>query len=147
MNAACWAADENLLREAYFLPLADDGAKTHEAAVLWPRLFCAWEAYGQRVAKSQQGPLHRFLTLVHREIGLPPPAWGTFRDAVTHWHTAGRERLHRLSDQDALTSAEFIDNLRKLGESAIELMERHDLAPASALRASTDRDTSNRIVE
>jgi len=57
-----------------------------EVALLWPSLFRIWEECGREPAKTEGGPLHSFVNLVHEVLGLEPAAYGTFRDAVDRWN-------------------------------------------------------------
>jgi hypothetical protein len=64
-----------------------------EVALLWPALFKHWELYfGREVAKTENGPLHSFVNLVHEVLGLDPAAHRTFRDAVDRWKNEERDR-------------------------------------------------------
>lgn len=56
-----------------------------EVAMLWPSLFQVWEDCGRDVGKTENGPFHSFINLVHEVIGLRPAAHGTLRDAVDRW--------------------------------------------------------------
>jgi hypothetical protein len=90
-TASIWADNEDALRRAHRLVRAEDALKSVEAAGLWPNLFKTWEDSGRQVAKTAHGPLHRFVSLVHRVAGLPEPKASTLKDAVTSY----KRKRHR----------------------------------------------------
>lgn len=51
--------------------------------MLWPQLFDIWMGIGKRkLAKTPNGPTHRFIALVHEVGDLPEPKASTLRDAI-----------------------------------------------------------------
>jgi hypothetical protein len=71
------------LRTIYFPPSALSARRSGVHTILWPFLFQAWEWSGQKVAKTPDGPLHRFVAYLHSALGLPEVRASTLRDAVT----------------------------------------------------------------
>jgi hypothetical protein len=87
------ATDDDFFRAARWLlpgvPTDDDGAVV-ASRELWPLLFELWERTVKRPAATQNGPTHRFITFVHRVVGLPDPSASTIRDAIKEWRNGNR---------------------------------------------------------
>jgi hypothetical protein len=85
--------DRALHRMALGLLPKPSDHRNPEVAMLWPVLFRHWEYYFRRkVSKTEDGPLHSFINLVHEVVGLEPAAHRTFRDAVDRWKNERRSR-------------------------------------------------------
>jgi hypothetical protein len=106
------SADEYLktdfeFRELHRLPPAWGAGKSAVVLWLWPHLFEIWRWSGKRLAKTPDGPLHRFVSFVHTTCGLSGVSPSTLRDAVVAFE---RERKAegeecrpppwRISDED-----------------------------------------------
>ena len=88
-TAQLLAADDERFRLAHFLPNADQGAISTAALILWPILFSFWESVGKMPSYTPDGPFHRFVSFVHRELRLAAPSAGGLRHAIDR-HIANR---------------------------------------------------------
>ncbi|PVE22308.1 hypothetical protein DC522_21745 [Microvirga sp. KLBC 81] len=82
-GAGAFLKNDEDLRHFFDLQFATE--KSVITTLLWPRLFELWEQAGRRVAHTPEGPLFRFLNLVHEVGNLPEPKHSTFKDAVARW--------------------------------------------------------------
>lgn len=76
---------EERLRLFNFLP---ENSKANQHVVsyaLWPRLFEIYSLHKGRLGKSMDGPLQRFVSLVHEIAGLPDVVKPTLKRAATDW--------------------------------------------------------------
>ena len=79
LSAEIYERNDETFRLAHTLP---DPALSIPAQILWPILFHIWRGCGKPLAFATKGPLHRFVALAHRGLGLPEPKPGTLRDAL-----------------------------------------------------------------
>jgi hypothetical protein len=79
------ACDDLSFRSAHQLPPIWGTGKTPIVLWLWPQLFAIWEGSGRRVAKTAEGPLHKFVKFVHDVCGLASVSPSTLKDAVADW--------------------------------------------------------------
>jgi len=90
--------DDLLFRQVLSFPPSEQASRSSVAVLVWPTVFEVWEAAGRHLAKTPQGPLHRFLKLVHAVARLPEPSARTMRDAVDAWKSGGREEWARRAE-------------------------------------------------
>lgn len=89
LRAADLSEDDQRFRAKHFIPSPTDAGKTTPAIVLWPNLFQVWMWTGHKLAKTEGGPLHRFVSFVHEAFGLPAVPASTLKDAVLAWEQGG----------------------------------------------------------
>lgn len=77
--------NDDQFREAVHLPRAEDAEKTAVRAHFWPGLFVIWEEAGKSVAGGE-GPLHKFVTLVHEACNLGNVSASTLGAAAAEWN-------------------------------------------------------------
>jgi hypothetical protein len=83
-NADLFAKDDDLFRGTHGLP---DRVQSQSPVVcyLWPTLFAFWERAEKRLSHTKNGPLHRFVSFVHAELGYDSPSPSTLRDAIARY--------------------------------------------------------------
>jgi hypothetical protein len=84
--ATYYLDNDEQFRDAVHLPRREDEEKTAVRVHFWPSLFIIWRQAGKSVAGGENGPLHRFISLVHQACGLANVSASTLRDAVSEWN-------------------------------------------------------------
>jgi hypothetical protein len=82
---------DDRLRSTLHLPKRKDAGKLPYVASFWPILLVIWKGVGKEPAGTKDGPLHRFISLVHVACGLPEVSASTLRDAATEWKQDRKE--------------------------------------------------------
>lgn len=85
LRAGKLSTNDALFRSYYYLPPIEDATKNVETYTLWQWLFILWEQHGRTVAATINGPLHRFIQLVHEAAGIEPAEGEALRGAVQAW--------------------------------------------------------------
>lgn len=89
-NANWTLRDDKRFRLAHMLPQADQAGQSPFARTLWPLLLDYWCHAGKRPALTVNGPLHRFIAIIHSAIEAPEPRGSTLKDAVLQWRQDDR---------------------------------------------------------
>jgi hypothetical protein len=69
-------------RAVRMLPTAANAELSSVSLTLWPILFRVWTRHRQKLGKTEDGPLHRFVIFIHEIAGLQEPRWGALRYAI-----------------------------------------------------------------
>ncbi|CAO4151937.1 hypothetical protein [Methylorubrum aminovorans] len=85
LQAGRLSSNDAHFRSYYYLPPIEDATRNVETYTLWEWLFILWEQHGRTVAATINGPLHRFIQLVHDAAGLSPAEGEALRGAVQAW--------------------------------------------------------------
>jgi hypothetical protein len=64
--------------------------KSAERRFIWERTFELWTALGRRVGYSDDGPVLRFIRIIHEALGIPAPKPSAVRQAIDDFN--GRPR-------------------------------------------------------
>jgi len=83
--ASFYLSSDEHFRDAVQLPRLKDAEKSAVVAHFWPKLFITWTQAGKALAGTPNGPLHKFVSLVHQACGLSDVSASTLRDAVAEW--------------------------------------------------------------
>ena len=88
-NAEFALSDDRRLRLHLGLPKRENAGKSPITSRLWPNLFQTWTWAGKRVAKTNGGPLHRFVAFVHSVYDLGEVKASTLKDSIAEWQQDG----------------------------------------------------------
>jgi hypothetical protein len=77
--------NDDEFRRRVHLPPVKDAEKSAVRVHLWPSLFVIWEDAGKSIA-SGEGPLHKFVTLVHQACGIGSVSASTLGAAAAEWN-------------------------------------------------------------
>lgn len=82
LNAEEFLQSRDHHRVVRMLPTAADAELSSVSLTLWPILFRVWTRHRQKLGKTEDGPLHRFVTFIHEVAGLEEPRWGALRGSI-----------------------------------------------------------------